>query len=708
MAPRIRKLDETVVNRIAAGEVVQRPANGLKEMIENCLDAKATQIQVTVKQGGMKLLQIQDNGTGILKEDLGLVCERFATSKLREFEDLASVATYGFRGEALASISHVAHLTLTTRTKDDKCAWKVSYCDGKMTGPPKPSAGNQGTQIAVEDLFYNVATRRRALKSPGEEHAKIAEVVGRYAVHNAQVGFTLKKQGDTSINIRTPPASTTLDNIRTIYGPSVAKELMEFACEDTKLRFKAEGYISNVNYSVKKCTFLLFINHRLVDCTALRKAIETIYASYLPKSCHPFLYLSLEMAPEQLDVNVHPTKHEVHFLHQDAVVEKIQQAVEAKLMGSNVSRTYYTQALLPGAATVPSTVTGCGEEESEGTAKSRTKGHGEKERVYAHQMVRTDSRDQKMDKFLARPGSSKSKETSSTNNEDEAACNNKVEEEENTNKLTTESNRREIKLTSVLTLRQHYEEGCHAGLLEAVRNLTFVGCVNPERALIQHANRLYLANTSSISEELFYQILLKDFGNFGLLKLSSAASIKELAMIALEQEASGWSEGDGSKEDLASYVATCLSSKAPMLDDYFSMQFDDDGNLCTLPYLLDDYVPSMEGLPMLVLRMATEVEWSNEDECFQTLCREMAKFFAVPREQMDEDKDEEDKEDKKGEEVKEKKNKGDGEDGLKWTIEHVVYPAVRKTLLPPQHFAQDTTFLQIANLTELYRVFERC
>nr|XP_053637824.1 DNA mismatch repair protein Mlh1-like isoform X2 [Cherax quadricarinatus] len=612
----IKKLDETVVNRIAAGEVVQRPANALKEMIENCLDAKASNIQVTVRQGGLKLLQIQDNGTGIRKEDLDIVCERFTTSKLREFGDLASIDTYGFRGEALASISHVAHLTITTRTKDSKCAWKVSYVDGKPTGAAKPCAGNQGTQISVEDLFYNVATRRKALKSASEEHAKVAEVVSRYAIHNYSVGFTLKKQGDNATDIRTPPNSTVVDNVRTIYGPSVARELLELSCEDTNLKFLAKGYISNANYSVKKCIFLLFINHRLVESTALRKAIETVYSSYLPKNSHPFIYLSLEIAPQNVDVNVHPTKHEVHFLHEESIVEKIQQAVESKLLGCNSSRTFYTQALLPGASTVPS-VPGKG---SIDTNDNETV--DKKDKVYAHQMVRTDSRDQKLEKFLTKPAVNKNVVEEEDFQEDKQA-----------RSSTEEQNRRDIKLTSVMTLRSQSESSCHAGLLETVKNMTFVGCVNPEYALIQHVSKLYLTNTSALSEELFYQIMLNDFGNFGILKLSTPASIYELAMIAFDMEESGWTEADGTKEDLATYIKTMLLSKVHMLDDYFSLQIDEKGNLCTLPYLLDDYVPAMEGLPMYVLRLATEVEWENELECFQTFCRETAKFYAVQRNQ---------------------------------------------------------------------------
>ncbi|XP_064614482.1 DNA mismatch repair protein Mlh1-like [Liolophura sinensis] len=349
----IRKLDEVVVNRIAAGEVIQRPANALKEMIENSLDAKSTSIQVTVKQGGLKLLQIQDTGTGIRKEDMEIVCERFTTSKLKQFEDLNSIATYGFRGEALASISHVAHVTITTKTADSKCAFRGKYVDSKLKEPLKPCAGNQGTQISVEDLFYNIPTRRKALKSPAEEHAKIAEVVSRYAIHNSRVGFTLKKQGEGVADVRTPPNSSTVDNIRTIYGASVARELLEIDHQDDKLSFWVKGHVSNANYSAKKSTFLLFINrkystitlYRLVDSSALKKALEGVYQAYLPKNTHPFIYLSLEIAPQNVDVNVHPTKHEVHFLHEDAIIEAIVRAVETKLLGANSSRTYFTQVM---------------------------------------------------------------------------------------------------------------------------------------------------------------------------------------------------------------------------------------------------------------------------------------------------------------------------------------------------------------------------
>uniref|UniRef100_A0ABI7WT94 DNA mismatch repair protein S5 domain-containing protein n=1 Tax=Felis catus TaxID=9685 RepID=A0ABI7WT94_FELCA len=707
----IRRLDETVVNRIAAGEVIQRPANAIKEMIENCLDAKATSIQVVVKEGGLKLIQIQDNGTGIRKEDLDIVCERFTTSKLQSFEDLASISTYGFRGEALASISHVAHVTITTKTADAKCAYRASYSDGKLTAPPKPCAGNQGTQIMVEDLFYNISTRRKALKNPSEEYGKILEVVGR--------------------------------------------ELIEVGCEDKTLAFKMNGFISNANYSVKKCIFLLFINHRLVESASLRKAIETVYAAYLPKNTHPFLYLSLEISPQNVDVNVHPTKHEVHFLHEDSILERVQQHIESKLLGSNSSRMYFTQTLLPGLAGPSGEVV----KSTMGVTPSSTSGSSDK--VYAHQMVRTDSREQKLDAFMQPvskalsgqpqavvPEDGPEASSSRARQQDEemlelpepaavAATNQGLEgdategtsqasekrgppsspgnprkrpressdvemvEDDSRKEMTAACTprRRIINLTSVLSLQEEINERGHETLREMLHNHSFVGCVNPQWALAQHQTKLYLLNTTKLSEELFYQILIYDFANFGVLRLSEPAPLFDLAMLALDSPESGWTEEDGPKEGLAEYIVEFLKKKAEMLADYFSLEIDEEGNLIGLPLLIDNYVPPLEGLPLFILRLATEVNWDEEKECFESLSKECAMFYSIRKQYVCEEST------LSGQQSD---VPGSSANPWKWTVEHIVYKAFRSHLLPPKRFTEDGNILQLANLPDLYKVFERC
>uniref|UniRef100_F6XAN3 MutL homolog 1 n=1 Tax=Callithrix jacchus TaxID=9483 RepID=F6XAN3_CALJA len=713
----IRRLDETVVNRIAAGEVIQRPANAIKEMIENCLDAKSTSIQVVVKEGGLKLIQIQDNGTGIRKEDLDIVCERFTTSKLQSFEDLASISTYGFRGEALASISHVAHVTITTKTADGKCAYRASYSDGKLKAPPKPCAGNQGTQITVRMI-----------------HGRI---------------------NCPKISSKTLPSASTVDNIRSIFGNAVSRELIEIGCEDKTLAFRMNGYISNANYSVKKCIFLLFINHRLVESTSLRKAIETVYAAYLPKNTHPFLYLSLEISPQNVDVNVHPTKHEVHFLHEESILERVQQHIESKLLGSNSSRMYFTQTLLPGLAG-PS-----GEMVKSTTSLTSSSTSGSGDKLYAHQMVRTDSREQKLDAFLqplSKPLSSQPQAIVPEDKTDISSGGARQQDEEmlelpapaemaaknqslegDTTKATSEMSekrgptsrpgnprkrhredsdvdmveddsrkdmtaactprRRIINLTSVLSLQEEINERGHEILREMLHDHSFVGCVNPQWALAQHQTKLYLLNTTKLSEELFYQILIYDFANFGVLRLSEPAPLFDLAMLALDSPESGWTEEDGPKEGLAEYIVEFLKKKAEMLADYFSLEIDEEGSLIGLPLLIDNYVPPLEGLPIFILRLATEVNWDEEKECFKSLSKECAMFYSIRKQYISEEST------LSGQQSE---VPGSIPNSWKWTVEHIVYKALRSHILPPKHFTEDGNILQLANLPDLYKVFERC
>jgi DNA mismatch repair protein MutL len=397
----IRKLEETVINRIAAGEVVQRPSAAIKELIENSLDAGSTAITIVVKGGGLNLLQIQDNGHGIRKEDLDIVCERFTTSKLSTFEDLQSIATFGFRGEALASITHVAHVTILTKTKSSPCAYKAKYLDGKLApqkvgekAEPKACAGVQGTTITVEDLFYNMPTRKQAFKNPAEEYQRILDVVTKYSIRygDSGVSFTCKKHGSAVPDLHTPvstPASGTLENIRIAYGSNLARELIDFnvehkgdaadastsavlangANEASALQVSITGKVSNANYSTKKATYVFFINNRLVECPAIRKTIEGVYADILPRHTFPFVYLSIRyttdfilhaafrlfltvtcvfqrMPPEDLDVNVHPTKKEVHFLHEEALLQVIYEQLSHTLRSSNDSRSLQVQTTL--------------------------------------------------------------------------------------------------------------------------------------------------------------------------------------------------------------------------------------------------------------------------------------------------------------------------------------------------------------------------
>ncbi|XP_055918908.1 DNA mismatch repair protein Mlh1 [Eupeodes corollae] len=645
---KIKQLKETVVNRIAAGEIIQRPSNSIKELIENSLDANSSLIQITVKSGGLKLLQILDNGTGIRKEDMEIVCRRFTTSKLTDFEDLSHIATFGFRGEALASISHVAHLTIQTKTKDEPSAYKASYIDGELSAPLTLCAGTQGTIITIEDLFYNMPQRKQALRSPSEEFQKIADVVMKYAVHNSKVGFTLKKEGINPF-FRTMPKSTSRDNIKNLYGMQIFKELMDVELKDDLHKFIMKALITKLSYSSKKLTFLLFINHRLVDSSSLKQAIDSAYSSFLPKGAHPFIYMSLELEPTNVDVNIHPTKHEVHFLNEHDIIEKIRAALEETLLSSKTAKKVYQQMKLPCA---PS------------SDKLEPKNSAQTEAIRANSFVRTDSKDQKLEKFLINPQSSKmntpGQELSFS---EESAMSFKV-----------------VKLTSVLKMRKQVQDECSTDMRKTIKDMVFVGVVDKTFAIYQYGVRMYLCNINKMCEEFFYQRLVFKFQNFKEIIFDPGLCIKDLIIIAFESI--NWSDADGSKEEIAKRTTKLLIEKSALMKEYFSLKITEYGILESIPSLLNNHEPNLTFLPMYLLRLATKVNWNAEDECFESFCRETARFYASVAIS----------------DVSSRK--------YKWTMEHIISPALKKEFLPSGQIKEQ--MYELTNLQTLYKVFERC
>ncbi|RDL31948.1 uncharacterized protein BP5553_09350 [Venustampulla echinocandica] len=696
---RIRALDPDVVNKIAAGEIIVAPVHALKELIENAVDAGSTSLEVLVKEGGLKLLQITDNGHGIAKEDLPILCERFTTSKLKEFEDLSSIGTYGFRGEALASISHIAHLTVTTKTKDSNCAWRANYDSGKLipakpgqSADPKPTAGRQGTQITVEDLFYNVPTRRRAFRSASEEYNKILDVVGRYAVHCEGVAFSCKKHGEAGTTISTQSNASTLDKIRQIHGSAVANEMIEFTSSDERWGYKARGWTTNANYHVKRTTLLLFINHRSVDSTNIRKAIEQTYSTFLPKGGHPFTYISLEIDPQRVDVNVHPTKREVNFLNEDEIIEKVCGDIRVKLANVDVSRTFMTQTLLPGVR-VPSSKAG----QDDGDTSTGNAGPvaTPKQRPYENNLVRTDAKIRKITSMLPPSASKGGAETSSSGPDRQGDA----EYEYSDRELVT------YRLLTIKGLRAEVRDAMHNELTEVFASHTFVGVVDERRRLaaIQGGVKLYLVDYGMISNEYFYQVGLTDFGNFGAIRFDPPLNLRELLSLAAEHEKTSTpattEEEDFDVQDVVDTVATQLIERRDMLLEYFSLEISEEGELISIPLLVKGYTPSLAKLPRFLLRLGPHVNWKGEKECFDTFLRELASFY-VP-EQLPPTPGPGD-------------SKEDGDDTIKArrqdvirAIEHVLFPAFRARLIATKSL-MNRGVVEVANLKGLYRVFERC
>ncbi|KAK9200379.1 hypothetical protein WN944_015576 [Citrus x changshan-huyou] len=716
--PKIHRLEESVVNRIAAGEVIQRPVSAVKELVENSLDANATCINVVVKDGGLKLIQVSDDGHGIRYEDLPILCERHTTSKLSKYEDLQSIKSMGFRGEALASMTYVGHVTVTTITKGHLHGYRVSYRDGVMENEPKACAAVKGTQIMVENLFYNMIARRKTLQNSSDDYTKIVDLLSRMAIHHTNVSFSCRKHGAARADVHSIATSSRLDSIRTVYGVSVASNLVQLEASEyndsSSFVFKMDGYVSNSNYVAKKTTMVLFVNDRLVECAPLKRAVEIVYAATFPKASKPFIYMSIVLPPEHVDVNVHPTKREVSLLNQELIVEKIQSAVELKLRQSNDSRTYKEQTV----ESSPSSPYNPSKELHLNPSGSKL------QKVPVNKMVRTDSSDPagRLHAYVqSKP------HTSVASGPNLSAVRSSVRQRRNLNETAD--------LTSIQELIDDVDRNCHSGLLDIVRHCSFIGMADDVYALLQHNTHMYLANVVSLSKELMYQLVLRRFAHFNAIQLSDPAPLSELLMLALKEEDLDVenSENDDLKEKIAEMNTELLKQKAEMLEEYFCVKIDTRGNLSRLPIILDQYTPDMDRIPEFVLCLGNDVDWEDEKCCFQAIAAALGNFYAMhppllpnpsgeglqcykKRKPLKNPVDIERYPNDAGDNVE---NEDEIEHQLlaeaeaawaqrEWSIQHVLFPAMRLFLKPLNSMATNGTFVKVASLEKLYKIFERC
>jgi len=321
----IKKLDQDLINKIAAGEVVERPASVVKELMENSIDAGADQTNLEIKNGGSDLIMLQDNGSGMSKEDAKLAIERHATSKIFSLEDLFNIRTLGFRGEALASISAVSQFTLETKTKDSAEGTKLSIVNGKLSivsyGCP------EGTKITIKDLFYNVPARKKFLKSATTEYNHILELLTQFALINPQISFKLTHNNKLILNL--PKTDKWLTRLKQVLGTDIANYLIPVAAKGT---VAISGFIGKpqIARNNRKAQFI-FINKRIVSDFLITKAVKEGYSTLIPKELYPTFVLNIELPPDLVDVNVHPRKAEVKFKNTQEIYLSVLQAVQKSL-----------------------------------------------------------------------------------------------------------------------------------------------------------------------------------------------------------------------------------------------------------------------------------------------------------------------------------------------------------------------------------------
>jgi len=328
---RIHALPTQLINQIAAGEVVERPASVVKELVENCFDAGATQINIDVEQGGVKQIKIRDNGCGIDKEDLSLALSRHATSKIASLEDLEHVSSMGFRGEALPSISSVARLMLISRTADADCAWQVSADGTEQNFDPQPDPHPAGTTVDVRDLFYNTPARRKFLKTEKTEFGHIENLIQKLALSRFDIGFLLQHNQREVLNLK--PASTQTQQekrIAAICGSAFVDNSVKIDYAASGLHL--HGWVGLPTFSRSQQDMQFFyVNGRLIKDRLVAHAVKQAYQDVLYHGRHPVFVLYLELDPALVDVNAHPTKLEVRFREGRMVHDFLFQALHRSL-----------------------------------------------------------------------------------------------------------------------------------------------------------------------------------------------------------------------------------------------------------------------------------------------------------------------------------------------------------------------------------------
>lgn len=521
-------------------------------------------------------------------------------------------------------------------------------------------------------------------------------------MHCLGVSFSCKKAGDnTGSSVSVPAAATIKDRIRQLHGSAVANELVSIQSEDDRWGFKCDGWVSTANYSAKRTVMLLFINHRSVDSAIIKKSVEQTYSAFLPKGGHPFFYLSLEIEPARVDVNVHPTKREVHFLNEDEIVAMVCDEISSSLGKVDTSRSFMTQSLLsnpkapfatPMKPTVPvpdTPATGDVSDRS-GSRAPRTLSRKPNE----NNLVRTDASARKITSMLQQQRSV-----------DEPA-----DENDNMEYEFTEKEPMVCRLTSIKELRAEARDAMHNELTDIISTHTFVGIVDEQKRIvaIQGGVKLFLVDYGMLCNEYFYQVGLTDFANFGAIRFNPPLPLEDLLRVAAEQERkNAGNEADMLDwEEVVETVKELLIGKAALLQEYFSMEITEDGELCSIPLLMKGYTPSMAKLPQFLLRLGPHVNWNEEKGCFQTLLRELASFYVPeslpipPSETINANSKGKEKLVDEDPEIAVRRAK------VRKAVEHVILPACKARLIATKGLLKGV--MEVANLKGLYRVFERC
>eukprot|EP00347_Sterkiella_histriomuscorum_P006746 403351590 len=669
--PSIRKLDEATINKIAAGEVVVSPSAALKEMIENSIDAGASRIDVLCQKSGFDFMQIQDNGHGIKVLDFPLLCERFATSKIEKFSDLKKVGSFGFRGEALASISYVSKLTVTSKVQDSELAYQADFVNGIMLNEdgngPKPCAGQQGTTIVVKDLFANNPQRKKSM-GVNEEYSKIVDVVTKYSVHYPMIKFSCRKMDDKKTDLSThniqrhpindlEPADQEkqknvlrIDIIKKTFGQNQAgKDFIEVVDQ-----------LDLFQYSIST------IMNRLVESDKIKRTLDQVYQQFQPKGGYSyFVYMSLFIPSEQIDVNVHPTKKQVIFERQEEFVEYIQDLLIEKIAGTTGEKSFQIDA--PSQRNRNNSRSNNYREEMQQTEQlpyvhTREPSEHHKKNLNAMRMVRTDATAMTLDRFLVQGSLSNNTRNSGQD------------------KSTVVS----MNIVAVRKLIHEFEQDIEPDLQDKFKKHTFVGFLTPEQVLLQFGVNLMLVQVEPLLREFLYQESLRQVQSMDKYRLFTPLSLSELLKLAL---------------------------------DLPSTQYNPNIHL---PKTIKPYP---ELLPSFILRLATDVDYSSQNNYYHQIAVELSYYYSSLVTQFKNHNVSYDDNGSYGlgglgpgqngqmQQINGVKDlKKVREEELRWQYQYKLFPQMRGNLVIRSKFGEqnNATFTYLTKVENLYKVFERC
>lgn len=685
----ITKLPDETIRLIAAGEVITRPYNVIKELVENSIDAGARNIRVSIEQGGLKTIEVIDNGHGIARANSKLLCKRYATSKLSKANDLQSLTTFGFRGEALSSISEVADVDVRSfNIKCDTIGWSGQYRRSELTKPIVDKYIQlPGTRIKVTGLFADSISRRTSLASGGADEKKaIVDLFTKLSIHHRNsITFILNELHQKDLICSIAPVDLA-PCIGSFYGTDMQSNMMELTIktdpkdETCNFRFKSDIHIAftykKATGALHSSTMITFINDRLVDCDELKREVSALILEYFGRKQYVSLvYLSLNVPTTDIDVNMHPAKATVTLHYQQELIALILTEMRAKFNESLSTQVVPNQAVL-----YQQTI---GELLKYPSSQNRSS-----------QVANLSTNEERL-KQLA-PGSLS--QIRSQNSSSAISVKRPYEQVHNDCQQPNLSQiiarpsrlRRELNLSSITELRKRVlsERTSDAAGIKTIKNSTFVGIFDHDRALIQHETKLLAINLKAFLREQLYQFYLFDFGAFPPIEILPPGN-KIQFMIETHLNDLKKHEPDTFdklKLNTPQDVIDELMTHTELFLDYLNMKITRQ-EIVTIPNIIPEHVPNLAYLGQFLVSLANDVSYDNEIDCFHQVGRVLANFYSNPPANM--------------KDIRVQRKYHD-------FVEMRLYDAIRKYLMLPDWLLTKHNLCQMSDTKDLYKVFERC